>query len=120
MTQAQQLELSSPRSSRDVAWNKEKVQRLLETRDEAVGKALALIYSHQTAAEQSSDHTNEENGVGFTKFDSEFLSSCAKFFNRTGFLTDKQLPKVRAKIKKYWKQILKDMEKRGYQVSYKV
>lgn len=101
-------------------WNKERVCTLLDTRDVAVAKAVCLIYSKQTAAEQSSDSTNTENGVGFSKIDAEFLSSCARFYQRTGFLTAKQLAMCRNKVKKYWRQILDDLKAKGYEVSYKV
>ena len=101
-------------------WTKERVCSLIDSRDVAVAKAICLIYSKQTASEQSSDSTNTENGVGFAKPDAEFLSSCARFYTSKGFLTAKQLAMCRNKVKKYWRQILDDLKAKGYEVSYKV
>lgn len=100
-------------------WTKADIQKMLETRDVAVTKALILIYSKQTSAEQSTEATVENNGVGFTGVDGEILSSFAKFYMRAGFLTAKQMAMARTKLKKYWRQILLDMESRGYEVSLK-
>lgn len=100
-------------------WTKTDIQTMLATRDKAVTNALLLIYSKQTDAEQATEATVEHNGVGFTGVDGEFLTSCAKFYKRAGFLTDKQMAIARNKMKKYWKQILLDMQSRGYEVSLK-
>lgn len=47
-------------------WTKADIEQMLEERDIAVTKALILIYNKQTAAEQSSEATVENDGIGFT------------------------------------------------------
>lgn len=68
-------------------------------------KALMAIYRYQTEDEQKSDATLENNGVGFTGVDAEFLTSLAKQYQRKGSLSDKQLEYLMKKIPKYWFQI---------------
>lgn len=101
-------------------WDRDAIKQLVTTRDEAAVKALLIIYSKQTEAEKCHDHTSEDNGVGFSKVDSEILSSFAKFYERAGFLTDKQLALLKKRIGKYWKQLLRAAEEKGQMVSYKV
>lgn len=43
----------------------------------AVERALIILYERQTADEQASHSTNHENGMGFSAFDAEILSSFA-------------------------------------------
>lgn len=101
-------------------WGKTEVQTLLKTNDKAAVKALLVIYSFQTQSEQASDATKEHNGVGFTGLDAELLSSFAKFYQRAGFLSDKQMEILRNKITKYWRQLLGVIEAKGQPVSYKL
>lgn len=42
-----------------------------------IKKALLLIYSKQTYSERVRQETTEDNGVGFTGYDSKFLTSIA-------------------------------------------
>jgi hypothetical protein len=100
-------------------WTKADVQQLIATRDVAVARALMVVYANQTEAEKVVGDTVAHNGVGFTGTDGAFLTSCAKFYEKAGFLTEKQLAIARNKMKKYWRQILDDMKSRGYEVSYK-
>ncbi len=75
-------------------------------------KALMKIYDNQTSDEQEHESTHYHNDIGFTGADAEILSSFAKFYKRTGFLTTKQMVYVYKKIPKYWAQLVKisDME----------
>lgn len=41
-------------------------------------QGLITIFEHQTQDEQNSDTTNQHNGVGFSSFDAEIMSSIAK------------------------------------------
>ena len=69
-------------------------------------QALVRIFEFQTASEQASGETSEENGVGFTGADGEILTSLALQFQKRGSLSPKQLAIVQKKMKKYWKQII--------------
>jgi hypothetical protein len=102
-------------------WNKESIQHLLDSNDEAVSKALMTIYARQTAAEKASQATVEHNGRGFTGTDAEFLSSIASRLPGYGYrLTARQLPHVRRKMRKYWRQLLDEVKLRGGAVDRKV
>ncbi len=104
-----------------VTWNKDSVQALLARNDQAVTKALLTIFARQTAAEQASNQTVEHNGRGFTGTDAEFLSDIAKKLPRYNMrMTPRQMARVRSMIKKYWKQLLQEIEKKGGSVSYSV
>ena len=84
---------------------------LLERQDEigieANMRGLLRIYQLQTTSEQMIEHTAEDNGVGFTGFDGEFMTSLAKNFMKIGSLTPKQYGFVVKNMKKYAGQLLK-------------
>ncbi|CCG43226.1 hypothetical protein [Magnetospirillum molischianum] len=94
----------------DKVWNKEAIQELLARNDEAVKRALLAVFRRQTAEEQTTERTRESNGVGFTGPDAEILTSFAKQLQTRGFLSPKQLAITRNKIKKYWRQLLDEIE----------
>ena len=79
----------------------------LSTKKDWALKALLKIYDNQTSDEQDTESTNHNNDIGFTGVDAKILSSFAKFYKRTGFLTPKQMVYVYKKIPKYWAQIVK-------------
>lgn len=87
-------------------WTKDAIQHLLRTNDKAVGRALLQIYARQTQAEQRCKDTQEDNGVGFTGVDGQFLSDVAERYKKYPMLTPKQMAIVRPKMLKYWKQLL--------------
>jgi hypothetical protein len=68
-------------------------------------RALVRVYECQTANEQMSETTNENNGVGFTGADAEFLTSLAKQYQVRATLSDKQMIHVFKKMPKYWNQV---------------
>lgn len=51
-----------------------------------IGRALAAIYQQQTEEEKAGATTVYKNGVGFTAFDAELGTKCAKQFVETGCL----------------------------------
>jgi hypothetical protein len=87
----------------------------LATSDKWVVRAILVIYSNQTANEQCTETTREENGIGFNGTDAQILSSFAKQIiefeaGRTRFMTPlsrNQMGLARAKITKYAGQLLK-------------
>jgi hypothetical protein len=97
--------------------NKDYIVKLLETRDEAVVRALVVLYNRQTAAEQSLQTTSEANGRGFTGFDGKIGCNMAQFYLRNGYLSEKQIAVWRKrdkrgnmKIARYWRQLLEEAE----------
>lgn len=51
-----------------------------------IGRALLAIFSNQTPDEQDDDATVLLNGIGFTAFDAELGSKCAKHYKEHGIL----------------------------------
>ena len=84
---------------------KAKVVELLKTNDRAVIRGLQALLKRQTSTEVNSLITTDSNGVGFSAFDAEILTSFALFSKRTGFLTEKQMSIARARITKYAGQL---------------
>jgi len=93
-----------------------------------IKKALLLIYSKQTIAEQVNRETIEYNNVGFTGHDSKFLSSVATQIKKQveysvenynlpeneaidkAILSEKQLNVLKRVISKYWRQVLESCD----------
>lgn len=67
------------------------IVQLLNTNDKAVARAVFVLNQRQTISEQSSEHTINRNGVGFTPADARMGSSMAKFYGRNGYLSPKQV-----------------------------
>lgn len=87
-------------------WTKDAIQTMLDTNDKAVYRALVAIYSRQTEHEKCLGQTKEHNGIGFSAFDAEFLSSLAEQVKSRGSLSPRQLELARKKVKSYWRQLL--------------
>jgi len=88
-------------------WTKEEIKSLLESNDVAVIKGLIRIYELQTSDEQSAEYTKHHNGVGFSGFDGEFMTSVAKFFLKVGFVTEGQFVHLKKKMMRYAGQLAK-------------
>lgn len=89
------------------------IREALERRQDAVEKALLLIYKAQTPDEKNAEITVEKNGVGFSAFDAGILTSYAKYilenrWNRPAgqILTPRQLAVARVKILRYAGQLI--------------
>jgi len=82
------------------------VRHMLATNSNWALRGLMVVYANQTAEEQSTGTTRDDNGVGFTGCDAEFLTSCAMQYKRRGTLTQKQTAWVMKKISKYVKQVM--------------
>jgi len=96
------------------------IEHLLRTNDKAVGRALVALHARQTADEQNSEATKMHNGIGFTSADAKMGSSMAKFFQRRGYLSPKQLAywrepnaKGKERIVKYATQLLQVAKEKG-------
>lgn len=86
-------------------WTKDEILNVLMTVDAQVPKALLKLYDYQTRTEQDVQETKYFNGVGFNGVDSKFLSNVAEFYKRNGYLSPKQLFRVRKSLKKYAGQL---------------
>ena len=89
-------------------WTKDHIQFLLVRSDKALQRGLLQIYARQTESEKSQGSTTEDNGVGFSGRDGEFLSTVAVQLKRfpNGCLTENQIKYVRPLMLKYWRQLL--------------
>lgn len=88
-------------------WTAEEIKQMMLTDDRVLYGALKKLYQYQTADEIATRETRESNGVGFTAYDAEFLTSAAEFLEKVGFLTEKQKVITRKKMTKYSKQLAK-------------
>ena len=95
-------------------WTKESIIAKLETSTVMVERSLLVVYANQTADEQESQTTSNNNGTGFTGVDAFILSSFAEWVEKgkaKGIpegkrLSPKQLEIARKKLRKYSRQLL--------------
>ena len=80
--------------------NKDYIVNLLLTNDKAVARALLALTARQTLDEQASEHTKYDNGMGFRPCHARMGTSMAKFYERNGYLSPKQIA--------YWRKPQKD------------
>ena len=86
----------------DTPENKVKAKHYMKYR----ASALVRIFENQTFDEQNSESTHHYNNMGFTGSDAKILSSFAKFYKRTGYLSPKQDAILQRKIVKYAGQLI--------------
>jgi hypothetical protein len=67
---------------------------------------LYAMYLQQSRDEQQSQDTIHDDGIGFSRFDANFLSSVAKKSYPHGVMTPAQVFHVAKSLKKYRRQIL--------------
>lgn len=85
---------------------------LLRKNDKAIGRALIVLKDLQTADEQASETTRHQNGKGFRPCHARMGVSMAKFYERNGYLSPKQIAYWRKEGKEgmriaiYWRQLL--------------
>jgi hypothetical protein len=95
-------------------WDRDSVIHLIDTSKAALAKALWTIYQRQTTDEQRDQATRVANGRGFNSRDAQFLSDVARKLPAYSFnLTDRQVAKVRPMMRKYWRQLLEEIELKG-------
>lgn len=78
---------------------KTEIVNLLMTNDKAVARALLALTARQTSDEQASENTRYRNGRGFRPCHAHMGTSMAKFFQRNGYLSPKQIAYWRARGK---------------------
>ena len=86
-------------------YSKEDIQKLLLERDDAVKRALVVIYERQTVDEQLSYMSKKLNGKGFSGVDAWFGSAMAKLVIQGKELSKKQLESSRKMVLKYSGQL---------------
>lgn len=79
---------------------KESIVALLKTRDLAVARALVALKNRQTADEQVTENTTHRNGMGFRPCHAFMGTEMANFFEKKGYLTQKQI--------NYWRHLDKN------------
>lgn len=96
-----------------MTWTKDTVKAWIQNSDinnlthrAALSRALIFLYNRQTTDEQSSHTTSHDNGVGFSGYDAEFLSSVALGVQRYGSMTVKQAECVKKRLARYSGQLL--------------
>jgi hypothetical protein len=95
-------------------WTKEDILELLDASDQAVCRAVVRVYKNQTHDERQAGLTKHHNGIGFSAFDAEILSSFARQIVRHSSehsqypdpLSPKQMAIARKRIKHYHRQLL--------------
>jgi hypothetical protein len=104
-------------STQTPKWNRESITALLARNDQAVERAMLVLFDRQTADEQMTDATRKQNGRGFTAFNAEIFSSFAKQVHQGRTLSPKQLALARKpdkfgnpRIARYWSQLLEAIE----------
>ena len=88
-------------------WNGALIKERLILSDKWVTAGVLSLYDYQTASEQNSQNTAEDNGAGFNSVDAYILSRYAEFAKKTGFLTKGQIVYARKKMLKYSGQLAK-------------
>jgi hypothetical protein len=96
------------------------IVNLLTNNDKAVGRALLVLRNRQTADEQVSETTRHHNNRGFRPCHARMGTSMANFFEKTGYLTLKQVAYWRTKEKTgkmriaiYWRQLMEEAERKA-------
>lgn len=75
------------------------IKNLLATNDRAVGRALVVLKNRQTADERAQEQTKYRNGRGFRPAHAFLGCQMANFFEKRGYLSEKQV--------NYWRKPMK-------------
>lgn len=85
---------------------KDSIHALLDSRDQAVERALVAVYKRQTPMEKAQAATLRQNGEGFTASDARVLTVRAERLLNGFTLNSKEIEDTRQRIKKYWQQLI--------------
>jgi hypothetical protein len=95
------------------------IVNLLRTNDKAVIRALLVLNERQTTEEQQIEATTTRNDRGFRPCHARVGTNMAKFYQRKGYLTPKQIAYWRVEGKQgmriaiYWRQLLSEAKKKA-------
>jgi hypothetical protein len=93
-----------------MSYTKEIIQHNLSTNPKWIERGLIVLYNRQTSDEQNSGQTRIDNGMGFNGSDSRYLTYCSKWILRGNHLSGHHIQKCGSKLKKYWRQIIEEIE----------
>lgn len=79
---------------------------LVRTNDQALLRAIVLIYDNQTDEEKLKGESIEGNCIGFSKIDAAEMGAIARKIKAKKQLSKGELAKSRNKMQKYWKQLM--------------
>jgi hypothetical protein len=96
-----------------MTYTKEFIQHQLSTNPKWIERGLVVLYNRQTTDEKMSGETRVLNGMGFSGSDSRYLTYCTKWVLQGRHLSGEHLQKCGTKLKKYWKQIMEEIEMKG-------
>ncbi|NBU04205.1 MAG: hypothetical protein EBT60_07875 [Bacteroidetes bacterium] len=85
------------------------VKNQLATNPAWATRAIVKLWQRQTADEQATQSTGQDNGIGFNGTDAFILSSFAEQINKGRTLSPKQLAIAFKKLPKYSKQIISEI-----------
>lgn len=85
------------------------VKNQLATNPAWATRAIVKLWQRQTADEQITQSTGQDNGVGFNGTDAFILSSFAEQINKGRTLSPKQLAIAFKKLPKYSRQIISEI-----------
>lgn len=88
-------------------WTKQEIKLNIAMNDAWVIRGMLAIYACQTASEQNSGETQEDNGIGFNGVDAFILSSFCEQYKVRKSLSPKQMEMARKKMMKYSNQLAK-------------
>lgn len=98
------------------------VVEMLRSNDKAIGRALLALNARQTDDEQRDETTKHHNERGFRPAHARKGTGMAKFYEKAGFLTPKQLawwrketPSGKMRIEIYANQLCKVAEEKAAQ-----
>lgn len=99
---------------------KETIVALLKNNDKAIMRALVVLNNRQNVDEQINETTKYKNDRGFRPCHAKMGTSMAKFYERNGYLSPKQIAYWRCTDKNgnmrlaiYWRQLLEEAEKKS-------
>lgn len=79
---------------------------LVRTNDQALLRAIVLIYDNQTDEAKLKGESIEDNCIGFSKIDAAEMGAIARKIKAKKQLSKGELVKSRNKMQKYWKQLM--------------
>ena len=91
-------------------YTKEFIQEKLTSDPRWIERALIVMLNRQTEDERTDGKTKHFNGMGYSGVDSRYLTYCSKWVRSGKHLNEKHLEKCGMKLKKYWKQILEEIQ----------
>ena len=86
-------------------WASKEIRDRLLSSDRMVATSLMKLFERQTEFERVAEYTKDRNGVGFNSVDAPILTSFAKQYQTTLWLSDRQIALARRKLLKYVNQL---------------